>query len=545
MTEGQRPEVTGELLCQRYRLQELVGRGAAAAVYRAVDEALGRQVALKVFAREGGEPELLARQEAEIRILASLIHPSLVTMFDAGTDPAMARSFVVMEYVGGPDLRRHLRTDSMAAADIAVLGADVACALDYVHSRGVIHRDIKPGNVLLYNPRPGDAPAPWRAKLTDFGIARVLEEEHLTGTGRMVGTAAYLSPEQALGEPLDGASDVYSLGLVLLECFTHRVEFPGSQIESGVARIHRNPAIPDTIGPEWKALLTSMTARLPADRPSARDAAAVLQQLATASESKVRAEALVRADVVPSPGVGSAPRPPIPAHQPTVALAARRNTGKRARRAMVASMAAVILACGTSATLGGSSPDGQAAPDRPAVPVLNNPLDFHLRQLEAALQPSAAILPILDQVRQAITGDNPQAALTQLDRLERAATDEAARNGLTFEQYRDITTAVRLVRNDLQTLIAASAKPPVQAVPVAPQPVPAAAPENIPAVNPEPAPTVVVENPSPAAAPGTGDDAPQQAQVAAGNSATNGAGGDMKAKPDKANNQGGSKGNNR
>lgn len=544
MTEGQRPEVTGELLCGRYRLQKLVGRGAAAAVYRAFDEALGREVALKVFSREGGEPELLARQEAEIRILASLIHPSLVTMFDAGTDPAMERSFVVMEYVAGPDLRRLLRTDSMAAAGIAVLGADVACALDHVHSRGVIHRDIKPGNVLLHNPRPRDTQAPWRAKLTDFGIARVLEEEHLTGTGRMVGTAAYLSPEQALGEPLDGASDVYSLGLVLLECFTHRVEFPGSQIESGVARIHRNPAIPDSIGPEWKALLTSMTARHPADRPSARDAAAVLQQLATASESKVRAEALVKADVVPSPAMGSAPPPPIPSHQPKVALAARRKIGKRARRAIVASMAAVILACGTSATFGGSSPDGQATPNRPAVPVENNPLDFHLGRLEAALQPSAAILPILDQVRQAITADDPQAALAQLDRLKRAATDEAARNGLTFEQYRDITAAVLLVRTDLQTLIAASAKPPVQAVPTAAQPAPAAGPENIPAVNPEPAPAVV-ENPSPAAAPGTGDDAPQQAQVATDNSTTTGAGGALKAKPDKANNQGAGKGSNR
>ncbi|WP_052013992.1 protein kinase domain-containing protein [Arthrobacter nitrophenolicus] len=104
---------TGQLLGGRYRLQELVGRGAAAGVYRSFDEFLGREVAVKIFVKEAGEPELLARQEAEIRILASLIHPGLVTLFDAGTDAAMERSFVVMEYVSGPDLRQFLREEPM------------------------------------------------------------------------------------------------------------------------------------------------------------------------------------------------------------------------------------------------------------------------------------------------------------------------------------------------------------------------------------------------------------------------------------------------
>jgi len=544
MTDAQRPEVTGQLMCRRYRLRELVGRGAAAAVYRAVDEALGREVALKVFSKEGSEPELPARQKAEIRILASLIHPALVTLFDAGRDPATERSFVVMEYVAGPDLRRHLRTGSLAPADIAVLGSDLASALDYIHSRGVIHRDLKPGNVLLHNFHPGAPGSQWRAKLTDFGIARVMDEDHLTMTGRTVGTAAYLSPEQALGEPLNGASDVYSLGLLLLECFTRQIEFPGTQIESGVARIHRNPVIPDTVGPEWKALLTAMTARHPADRPTAAAAAATLQQLALASDHETAAAA----EPAPRPEVDSPRQPPRPSHQPSigramVAVRAHRKRGKAARTAIAAALGAVILLGTTSGTFGGSSTDQAAAPARPAVPVQNNPLDFHLDQLETALQPSAALQPILGQVRRAITDGDLQAALTHLDRLLNDATQEASADGLTFEQYRDIVAAVRLLRTDLQALIASSTQPPVEAAPAAPQP----APDGVPAVDTEPVPVIAIK-PAPAVGAATQDPAEQQDEVVVDAQTRPGPGAADKAKPDKkksdkANDAGGAKNN--
>ncbi|WP_223257071.1 serine/threonine-protein kinase [Arthrobacter globiformis] len=497
MTEGQRPDVAGQLMCQRYRLQELVGRGAAAAVYRAVDEALGRDVALKLFSKEGGEPELLARQQAEIRILASMIHPSLVTLFDAGTDPAMERNYVIMEYVPGPDLRRHLRTDGLTPADIAAVGADLASALDYIHSRGVIHRDIKPGNVLLHTPDPSESGKQWRAKLTDFGIARVMEEEHLTRTGCTVGTAAYLSPEQALGEPLNGASDVYSLGLVLLECFTRRVEFPGNQIESGVARIHRSPVIPDNVDTEWKTLLTAMTARHPADRPSAAEAATALQHLVLVPDAAAPPAPQTSVSIAPVPQLGNRPYPPAPSRRPTVTPRMRRKHGSRVRTLIVASVAAVILAGTTSATFGRGGPDQSAAPAPQAALVQNNPLDFHLQQLQSALEPLPVLLPILDQVRQDISDEDLHSALAHLDRLEKDATDEAARDGLTFEQYRNITAAIRLVRNDLQTLIAASTKSPVEAI--SPVSKPAAAPEGIPAVNRELAPVAVV-NPAPAQA---------------------------------------------
>ena len=153
-----------------------------------------------------------------------------------------------MELVDGQDLRTRIRHSPLPLAEIAVIGAGVSDALAYVHSLGIIHRDIKPANILLVPVRPGE---PLRPKLTDFGIARMMDGTRLTATGTMVGTAAYLSPEQSRGADLGPASDIYSLGLVLLECIKGEVEYPGSAVESAVARLHRAPAIPDAVPAEW------------------------------------------------------------------------------------------------------------------------------------------------------------------------------------------------------------------------------------------------------------------------------------------------------
>ncbi|TQJ57964.1 serine/threonine protein kinase [Arthrobacter sp. SLBN-83] len=270
--------IKNEVVGGRYRLGEVIGRGGMSSVYCARDENLGRDVALKLFAPQAPDADELKRQEAEIQLLATLNHPGLVTLFDAGIDdrvPDEPRPFLTMELVEGQDLRSRIRHSRVPLEELSVIGAGIADALAYVHGLGIIHRDIKPGNILLVQIRPGE---PLRPKLTDFGIARIVDSTRLTATGTMVGTAAYLSPEQALGKPLSSATDIYSLGLVLLECIKGTVEYPGSAVESAVARLHRAPEIPDDVPAEWADLIRSMTAIEPLERPAAADIETALRQ---------------------------------------------------------------------------------------------------------------------------------------------------------------------------------------------------------------------------------------------------------------------------
>ncbi|MDQ0802062.1 serine/threonine-protein kinase [Arthrobacter sp. SLBN-112] len=263
--------IKNEVVGGRYRLSEVIGRGGMSSVYCAHDENLGRDVALKLFAPQAPDADELKRQEAEIQLLATLNHPGLVTLFDAGIDdriPDEPRPFLTMELVEGQDLRGRIRHSRVPLEELSVIGAGIADALAYVHGLGIIHRDVKPGNILLVQIRPGE---PLRPKLTDFGIARIVDSTRLTATGTMVGTAAYLSPEQALGKPLSSATDIYSLGLVLLECIKGTVEYPGSAVESAVARLHRAPEIPDDVPAEWAELIRSMTSIEPLERPTAAD----------------------------------------------------------------------------------------------------------------------------------------------------------------------------------------------------------------------------------------------------------------------------------
>jgi eukaryotic-like serine/threonine-protein kinase len=254
-------------LAGRYRLDEVIGRGGMSTVYRGTDLALDRVVAVKVALDPLVEqsPVYLARFTREAQAAAAIGHPGVVTVYDAGADGPTR--FIVMEYVPGRSLaeilseREHKPLEPDEAADIA---AQVADALSAAHAAGIIHRDIKPGNIMI---EPDGS-----VKVLDFGIARALDSHTLTQTATVLGTSAYMSPEQALGQPVDARSDIYSLGCVLYEMLTGEPPFI-ADVSAAVLHQHvrvepkpareRNPAIP----PALNDLVMQMLAKSPGDRP--------------------------------------------------------------------------------------------------------------------------------------------------------------------------------------------------------------------------------------------------------------------------------------
>jgi serine/threonine protein kinase len=288
----------------RYRLDRLVGRGGTAEVWQATDTQLSRTVALKLVTAP--HDESAARAADEARTLAQLSHPALVQVYDAGTDSS-DRPWVVMEYVDGQTLADAMRRGPLAVGRIAEIGAAVADALDHVHARGMVHRDVKPANVLLG--------ADGAVKLTDFGIARLVDAAKVTGKGLMVGTASYLAPEQVAGEHVGPPVDIYALGLVLLEALTGTREYDGPPVEAAMARLHRDPVLPATLPEGWAGLIAAVTARDPADRPTARQAGRALRGLASGDATTVLAapsRALATARTAPTTHTTALPVP-VPA----------------------------------------------------------------------------------------------------------------------------------------------------------------------------------------------------------------------------------------
>ena len=231
--------MTGEVIAGRYELEERVGSGGMSAVYRAHDRLLERKVALKILHRRlGGDDEYVERFRREARAVAQLAHPNVVTVIDRGEDAG--RQFIVFEYVDGDDLKQLVdRSGPLSVDQVVDLGLQIAAALAFAHERGIVHRDVKPQNVLLN----GEG----RAKVTDFGIARSLDvEQGVTQTGTVLGTSNYIAPEQAAGEPSDDRSDVYSFGVVLYELLTGAVPFEGDSFVA-VALKHINEPAPSVL----------------------------------------------------------------------------------------------------------------------------------------------------------------------------------------------------------------------------------------------------------------------------------------------------------
>ena len=214
--------------------------GGASAVYRGMDLRLGRPVAVKVLSEAEHDPRCADRFDAEASLQAALNHPRLVPLLDAGHDAG--HDFLVMPLVEGPTLADLVHTGPVDPREVRRIGSEIADALAYVHAQDVVHRDVKPANVLL--DRRG------RVFLADFGAAHAPGAAPLVPPGMVIGTAGYLAPEQAMGRQVSPACDVFALGLVLLEALTGVPEYTGSVLERAAAAVNRPPRIPeDVAGP--------------------------------------------------------------------------------------------------------------------------------------------------------------------------------------------------------------------------------------------------------------------------------------------------------
>ena len=288
------------VLADRYRLDDRIAAGGMGQVWRATDLVLGRPVAVKLLRAEYAQhPETLARFRAEARHAGSLSHPNIARIYDYGEADAAQPPFLVMELVDGPPLTQLLASGPMEPARVMDVVAQAADGLGAAHAAGLVHRDVKPGNLLL-------AP-PGLVKITDFGIAYAAGSAPITRTGMLVGTPAYVAPERVTGPAATPASDWYSLGIVAYECLAGALPFSGTAMEVALSHQMRAlPPLPAAVPAEAAALVAELTAKDPAARP------------ASAGEVVTRARRL-RDALAGAPSAGAAPPsagPPSPSAGP-------------------------------------------------------------------------------------------------------------------------------------------------------------------------------------------------------------------------------------
>jgi serine/threonine-protein kinase len=265
---------TRTILAGRYRLESRIAFGGVGEVWRAEDLVLGRPVAVKLLRAEYAQhPEVLTRFRAEAKHAGSVSHPGIAQVYDYGEDGAADSPYLVMELVDGPSLAGLLAAGPLNPADTMDVLAQAAAGLQAAHAAGLVHRDIKPGNLLV-------GPA-GQVKITDFGIANATWSAPITQAGALVGTPAYLPPERIAGGPATPASDLYSLGVVGYQCLTGEAPFGGIPPEAAAAHHYRTlPPLPGTVPAGVAGLVLELTARDPAARPaSAGEVAARAGQL--------------------------------------------------------------------------------------------------------------------------------------------------------------------------------------------------------------------------------------------------------------------------
>jgi serine/threonine-protein kinase len=348
------------VIAGRYHLLERLGHGSTATTYLAEDRVLGRRVAVKVFRPEFLiDPRDQARFEREARAAAAVSHPNVVQVFDVGQEGETR--FLVMEWVDGTDLKHLIRQRAPLPAEEATrLVLDLLRGLAAIHRAGIVHRDVKPQNVLI--DRLG------RTKLTDFGIARTARDAGSTETGSVIGTAAYMAPEQATGQPVSPATDLYAAGVILYELLTGRLPFAGDNpIDVLYRHVHDTPTPPRRVNPAIPPALEAVVLRALAKNPGGRfhssEAMAAALEAALASPQPLPKGAAIAPPLGPRASGGSATRR---AHR-----VARFGVWSAVAVAGGMTMLVLILAVAlTLASAAGSAPVSTRAPERPpTVPV--------------------------------------------------------------------------------------------------------------------------------------------------------------------------------
>jgi serine/threonine protein kinase len=340
--------IEGRVLADRFAVGELLGRGGMAEVYLATDRVLDRPVAVKVL---GGwlahDGTFVERFRREALASARISHPTLVAVFDAGSEDGM--HYIVMEHVPGETLADRIRREGRVRPDRATrIAVSVADALGVAHAAGIVHRDVKPANVML---TPDG-----RTKLMDLGIARSIDGESITRASSILGTAGYVSPEQARGGPVDHRSDIYSLGCVMYEMLTGRKPFEADDpVAVAYQHVHETPAPPTSLEPSVPSALEAVTMRAMEKDPAARFQSVAEMTAALDDRTAAMAPVAVTTPIAP---VEATTRLPV---APTEDLPRRADRPPPHRRTvpLILGLAALILLAGLAfAFFGGDRPSG-------------------------------------------------------------------------------------------------------------------------------------------------------------------------------------------
>ena len=352
-------QMIGTVLSGRYKLEAKLGSGGMSTVYLAKDGTLDRDVAVKVMHREMSEqPDQLERFRQEARAVAKLSHPNVVAVIDAGEDGG--HPYIVFEYVEGETLKQRIaRVGALDAQEALAYAIEIARGLTVAHARNMVHRDIKPQNVLI--------DAEGRAKLTDFGISRQLEQDGMTATGRVLGTTDYVAPEQAMGHAVDPRSDIYSLGVVLYEMLTGQVPFHADS-QVGVAMKHVNEELPDV---QNRRPEISAAAALVVERATAKDPSERYQRVGEMIEDLSTALEVEAARAGSTTGEATSVLDAVPAPQRKLSGPGRRSWAAIALLALVAA-----AALGAVFVISNGGGGGGALKDKGAVVALSSASDF-------------------------------------------------------------------------------------------------------------------------------------------------------------------------